>query len=100
MATFQDDSTDDEIGVNLQLAERLSINKGDHASSHRSLPNGKALKQLHNYQRKNHLHDYKSSSSSSSLDTHSDPLVLEGPRKLTVDCDVQLLALFWCSSTD
>ncbi|CAL1267233.1 unnamed protein product [Larinioides sclopetarius] len=78
MASFQDDSTDDEIGVNLQLAERLSINKGDHVSSHRSLPNGKALKQLHNYQRKNHLHDYKSSSSSSSLDTHSDPLVLEG----------------------
>ncbi|KAF8796397.1 dentin sialophosphoprotein-like isoform X2 [Argiope bruennichi] len=77
MATFQDDSTDDEIGVNLQLAERLSINKSDPLASHRSLPNGKTLKQFHNYQRK--YREYKSSSSSSSLDTHSDPLVLEGP---------------------
>ncbi|GFY75314.1 e3 ubiquitin-protein ligase RNF38 [Trichonephila inaurata madagascariensis] len=77
MATFQDDSTDDEIGVNLQLAERLSINKGDHVSSKKNIPNSKALKQLHNYSKKNLL-DYKSSSSSS-LDMHLDQSAMEGP---------------------
>ncbi|PRD24646.1 UNVERIFIED_CONTAM: hypothetical protein NCL1_43158 [Trichonephila clavipes] len=80
MATFQDDSTDDEIGVNLQLAERLSINKGDHVSSKKNIPNSKALKQLHNYSKKNNrILDYKSSSSSS-LDMHLDQSVMEGPR--------------------
>lgn len=78
MATFQDDSTDDEIGVNLQLAERLSINKSDHVSSKKNIPNSKALKQLHNYSKKNNHHlDYKSSSSSSS-DMHIDQSVMEG----------------------
>ncbi|GFT83365.1 RING finger protein 44 [Nephila pilipes] len=77
MATFQDDSTDDEIGVNLQLAERLSINKSDHTSSKKNIPNSKALKQFHNYSKKNNHLDYKSSSSSS-LDMHLDQSVMEG----------------------
>ncbi|GIY51871.1 RING finger protein 44 [Caerostris darwini] len=77
MAAYQDDSTDDEMGVNLQLAQRLSINKNDHGTSSKNPSAGKALKQFNNYQRRNRIQDYQSSSSSS-LDTQSDPLVVEG----------------------
>ncbi|XP_035228918.1 dentin sialophosphoprotein-like isoform X2 [Stegodyphus dumicola] len=64
-AAFGDDSTDDEIGAKLQLAERLRINRGEN-SSDRKEQNSKDLKQYCNYRRKKtHSRNDRSSSSSS-----------------------------------
>ncbi|KFM67283.1 RING finger protein 38, partial [Stegodyphus mimosarum] len=66
-AAFGGDSTDDEIGAKLQLAERLRINRGENSSSDRKLEqNSKDFKQYCNFRRKKrHSRNDRSSSSSS-----------------------------------
>lgn len=62
-----DESTDDELGMNLLLAERLSINRGESSNckEDESFENSKDFKQLCNMRRKQYAQGGQSSSSSS-----------------------------------
>lgn len=62
-----DESTDDEIGMNLQLAERLRINRSENSNlvEDSRFENSKDFKQYCNMRRKQYAHDGQSSSSSS-----------------------------------
>ncbi|XP_054713705.1 uncharacterized protein LOC129223162 [Uloborus diversus] len=71
MATaYDDDSTDEEIGMNLQLAERLNIHRGEYpqSSSDHHYENSNDYKQYFNAPKQRHLPDSSSSVDSSHKD--------------------------------